>query len=98
MPPLAKLPRSGSITASFRFSYHDRRLPRLPALIILIIGENPFEAVKIGLCNGSHSGMKRVLGITLYYTTNFIFTGLGCMADRSFMRVCSISVEKARPI
>ena len=43
-------------------------------LIVLAIGENPFTAVKI-LINGAF-GYDEGIGYTLYYTTNFIFTGL----------------------
>ena len=43
-------------------------------LIVLAIGENPFAAVKI-LIIGAF-GYDEAIGYTLYYTTNFIFTGL----------------------
>ncbi len=43
-------------------------------LIILAIGENPVEAVAI-MINGAF-GYDEAIGYTLYYTTNFIFTGL----------------------
>ena len=43
-------------------------------LIILAIGENPIEAVGI-MINGAF-GYDEAVGYTLYYTTNFIFTGL----------------------
>lgn len=43
-------------------------------LIILAIGEDPVEAVKI-MINGA-LGYDEGIGYTLYYTTNFIFTGL----------------------
>jgi simple sugar transport system permease protein len=43
-------------------------------LIILAIGENPVEAVAI-MINGAF-GYDEAVGYTLYYTTNFIFTGL----------------------
>lgn len=43
-------------------------------LIIFAIGENPIEAVSIML-NGAF-GYDEGVGYTLYYTTNFIFTGL----------------------
>ncbi len=43
-------------------------------LIILAIGENPVEAVGI-MINGAF-GYDEAVGYTLYYTTNFIFTGL----------------------
>ncbi len=43
-------------------------------LIIVAIGEDPIEAVKILLVGAF--GYDEALGYTLYYTTNFIFTGL----------------------
>lgn len=43
-------------------------------LIILAIGENPFTALVV-LVKGAFV-YKGTLGYTLYYTTNFIFTGL----------------------
>ncbi|MEH6631997.1 MAG: ABC transporter permease [Halopseudomonas aestusnigri] len=43
-------------------------------LVIFIIGEDPIEAVKL-LVYGAF-GNDYNLGYTLYYTTNFIFTGL----------------------
>ncbi|MEQ8964417.1 MAG: ABC transporter permease [Azospirillaceae bacterium] len=43
-------------------------------LVVLAIGENPFEAVK-WLMIGAF-GYEEAVGFTLYYTTNFIFTGL----------------------
>ncbi len=43
-------------------------------IIIYLIGENPFEALKI-LIYGAF-GYDEAIGYTLYYTTNFIFTGL----------------------
>ncbi|WP_282608088.1 ABC transporter permease [Pelagibius sp. Alg239-R121] len=43
-------------------------------LIILLIGEDPIEAVRI-LIWGAF-GTEEGIGYTLYYTTNFIFTGL----------------------
>jgi len=43
-------------------------------LIILLIGENPVEAVQIMLVGAF--GYYEAIGYTLYYTTNFIFTGL----------------------
>ena len=46
----------------------------LSGLVILFIGENPIEAVKVMITGalGSTYGW----GFTLYYATNFIFTGL----------------------
>ena len=46
----------------------------LSALVILAIGENPWEAVKL-MVSGA-LGSTYGWGYTLYYTTNFIFTGL----------------------
>lgn len=43
-------------------------------LVVAAIGENPLEATRI-LVEGS-LGSREGLGFTLYYTTNFIFTGL----------------------
>jgi simple sugar transport system permease protein len=42
--------------------------------VIAAIGENPIEALGV-MANGAF-GDERSLGYTLYYTTNFIFTGL----------------------
>lgn len=46
----------------------------ISGLVILAIGENPWEALKVMVTGalGSSAGW----GYTLYYTTNFIFTGL----------------------
>ena len=46
----------------------------LSAMVILAIGENPVEAVKI-MVQGAF-GSTNGWGYTLYYTTSFIFTGL----------------------
>jgi ABC-type uncharacterized transport system permease subunit len=43
-------------------------------LVVLAIGENPIEALKILLRGALGSGEG--IGFTLYYATNFIFTGL----------------------
>lgn len=43
-------------------------------LVVLIIGESPLEAIAI-LINGAF-GFAEGIGFTLYYATNFIFTGL----------------------
>ena len=53
-----------NITAAFLVS----------GLVILAIGENPIEALTVML-RGAF-GYQEGLGYTLYYTTNFIFTGL----------------------
>ena len=44
------------------------------ALLFILIGENPIEAAKL-MIQGAF-GYQEGLGYTLYYTTNFIFTGL----------------------
>lgn len=70
--PLAKLPRWVdyglipllNLTAAFLVS----------GLVVLLIGENPLEAV-YWLVQGS-LGYGEGIGFTLYYATNFIFTGL----------------------
>jgi ABC-type uncharacterized transport system permease subunit len=46
----------------------------IAGLVVLFIGENPFEAVRL-MIYGS-LGYGEGLGFTLYYATNFIFTGL----------------------
>ncbi len=46
----------------------------LSGLVILAIGENPWEALKL-MISGS-VGSSYAWGYTLYYATNFIFTGL----------------------
>jgi ABC-type uncharacterized transport system permease subunit len=43
-------------------------------LVVLIIGENPFDAVKLMLYGSL--GYGEGIGFTLFYATNFIFTGL----------------------
>jgi len=49
-------------------------------LIMLAIGVNPIEAVGI-MINGAF-GYDEAVGYTLYYTTNFIFTGLAVAVAR----------------
>lgn len=46
----------------------------ISGLVILAIGENPWEALKL-MVNGA-LGSSYGWGFTLYYATNFIFTGL----------------------
>lgn len=46
----------------------------ISSLVIALIGEDPIEAMGI-LVNGA-IGYPEAIGYTLYYTTNFIFTGL----------------------
>ena len=44
------------------------------ALVILALGENPADALEVMLYGAF--GYDEAIGYTLYYTTNFIFTGL----------------------
>jgi ABC-type uncharacterized transport system permease subunit len=46
----------------------------LSALVVLLIGENPARALKL-LASGA-LGSVEAIGYTLYYATNFVFTGL----------------------
>lgn len=46
----------------------------ISGLIIRLIGENPFTALKL-MADGAFGSMENT-GYTLYYATNFIFTGL----------------------
>jgi simple sugar transport system permease protein len=46
----------------------------IAGLVVMFVGENPFEAVRL-MIYGS-LGYGEGLGFTLYYATNFIFTGL----------------------
>ena len=43
-------------------------------LIVLVLGENPLEAVRLLLFGAF--GYEEAIGYTLFYTTSFIFTGL----------------------
>ena len=45
----------------------------IAGLVVTFVGENPFEAVRL-MIYGS-LGYGEGLGFTLYYATNFIFTG-----------------------
>ncbi|MEH6476238.1 MAG: ABC transporter permease [Sneathiella sp.] len=46
----------------------------LSGIVIVIVGDNPFKALEV-LIYGAF-GYADAIGYTLYYTTNFIFTGL----------------------
>ncbi|MBL4906120.1 MAG: ABC transporter permease [Sneathiella sp.] len=46
----------------------------IAGLVILIVGDNPIKALEV-LIYGAF-GYPEAIGYTLYYTTNFIFTGL----------------------
>ncbi len=60
------------------------------ALVILAIGENPWDALKL-MVEGS-LGSTYAWGYTLYYATNFIFTGLA-VALASHARLFNIGGE-----
>ncbi len=62
----------------------------LSAVVILAIGENPVTAVNI-MIDGS-VGSIRGWGYTLYYATNFIFTGL-CVSVAFHARLFNIGGE-----
>ena len=46
----------------------------ISGVVILIVGDNPVKALEV-LIYGAF-GYPEAIGYTLYYTTNFIFTGL----------------------
>jgi simple sugar transport system permease protein len=46
----------------------------LSAIVVLLIGENPLRA--LGLLAAGAFGSTEAIGYTLYYATNFVFTGL----------------------
>src|SRR2546427_8687035 len=46
----------------------------LSAVVVLLIGESPTRALRL-LANGAVGNVEAV-GYTLYYATNFVFTGL----------------------
>ncbi len=46
----------------------------IAGVIIALIGENPFEALRLLVLGAV--GYPEAIGYTLYYTTNFVFTGL----------------------
>ena len=62
----------------------------LCGLIVLIIGENPITALEV-MINGAFV-YKGALGYTLFYTTNFIFTGLA-VATAFHARLFNIGAE-----
>jgi len=62
----------------------------ISALVIIAIGENPIEAVKI-MVEGA-VGSTYGWGYTLYYATNFIFTGL-CVSVAFHARMFNIGGE-----
>ncbi len=61
-------------------------------LVVLAIGESPLEATTL-LLRGA-LGHAEGIGFTLYYTTNFIFTGLAVAVH--FMPGCSTLAARAR--
>ncbi len=71
--PYAKLP--GWVEYGLHPADQPRSSPFLVAgLVVLLVGENPFEAA-YHLINGAF-GSGDDIGFTLYYATTFIFTGL----------------------
>ena len=46
----------------------------LSAIVVLLVGENPFRALKLLTAGAFGSG--EAIGYTLYYATTFVFTGL----------------------
>ena len=62
----------------------------LSALVVLYIGEDPMDALSI-MIKGA-IGSSYGWGYTLYYATNFIFTGLLFLWH--FMQKCSILVGR----
>ncbi len=62
----------------------------LCGLIVLAIGENPITALEV-MINGAFV-YKGALGYTLFYTTNFIFTGLA-VATAFHARLFNIGAE-----
>ena len=46
----------------------------LSAMVVLLVGENPVRALRL-LTIGAF-GNAEAIGYTLYYATNFVFTGL----------------------
>ena len=53
-------------------------------LVVLVVGESPLEAVRWLLIGAF--GYEEALGYTLYYTTNFIFTGAAYARLRTKLR------------
>ena len=64
----------------------------LSALVIIGIGEDPVAAVKL-MVQGS-LGSTYGWGYTLYYATNFMFTG--SLSPLPSMHACSTSAVKAK--
>jgi general nucleoside transport system permease protein len=61
-------------------------------LVVLGIGENPLSATRLLIAGSLGSG--EALGFTLFYATNFIFTGLAVAV--AYHAGCSISAARAR--
>src|SRR5213594_1642817 len=60
----------------------------LSAVVVILIGESPTRALWL-LANGA-VGNAEAVGYTLYYATNFVFTGLAvAVADRKSTRLNS---------
>jgi len=61
----------------------------IAGVIVLAIGGNPLSAVRVMLAGAL--GDSEGIGYTLYYATNFVFTGL-------FTPDCSTSAARGRPL
>ena len=59
----------------------------LSALVILAIGENPWEALKL-MVDGA-LGSTYGWGYTLYYATNFMFTGLAVPKTNAALEIAN---------
>jgi len=64
----------------------------ISGIVIWVLGEDPWFALKTMLYGAF--GYDEGLGYTLYYSTNFIFTGLALQSDS--IVDCLISVQRGR--
>src|SRR5213594_383407 len=64
----------------------------LSAVVVVLIGESPTRALWL-LANGA-VGNAEAVGYTLYYATNFVFTGLAVAVP--FTVGCSTSARRVR--
>ncbi len=63
-------------------------------IIVRLIGVDPLQALRLLVVGAA--GSSESIGYTLYYATNFIFTGLPWLSPS--MPACSTSAARARPI
>ena len=54
-------------------------------LIVLLVGENPLEAAQL-LVYGAF-GYGEAVGYSLYYATNFVYTGLGRLLAKAYRKL-----------